>query len=170
MLFLLNCFAFWECKSSCNIVCRKGICILCLGLVCGTYTNLFGQTVPASPPKNPWKYAAYANANMSVGNVRRMLLEMGLRVDVPIGDIVKIGTYPYFCYGEQNGQVTEREWFADVHLQLWHKKRFYGMAFGSVESSNLRRIDFRYLTGGGVGLSGGYDVEIEAEAVVQARV
>lgn len=105
-----------------------------------------------SAPKIIFNYTVWANGNFSIGNVQRILVEAGSKVNVKFGKIVQLATSPYYAYGEQNGNLAERELNTDIHLSLWHEKRVYAIAFADGGVSNLRRIDLRYLGGAGVGL------------------
>lgn len=67
---------------------------------------------------------------------------------------------PRFIYGEvkqknASGEIVrlvqEREPFIEVHVGIFSLRRFYGFAFGTAEESNLRKINFRWTGGGGVG-------------------
>jgi hypothetical protein len=101
--------------------------------------------------KHPFNYQAYLNGNLSIGNVNRVLIQLGNKISYKPNDIFKFAMNPYFAYGEQNGAVAERELFADFNTSVWYKKRFYLLGFTCAEVSNLRKIESRYMGGAGVG-------------------
>jgi Protein of unknown function, DUF481 len=65
---------------------------------------------------------------------------------------IEFGTHPRFEYGEQNGQLAEREYYTDLLTNIFPKNKFYGLIFGVAEKSNLRAINTRIQAGGGVGV------------------
>ena len=129
------------------------IIVFCLILI---RCKLEAQTTKDSLAKKPsftphFNYQAYLNGNLNLGNVNRVLIQLGTKMTYKLDEVFKFNVNPYFAYGEQNGVVAERELFTDFSTNIWHNKRFYLLGFGSAESSNLRKIESRYLGGAGVG-------------------
>jgi hypothetical protein len=84
------------------------------------------------------------------GNVRRDLLVIRSEWTVARGEL-QLDMSPRFSYGNQNGVLAERDFYTDLHLNLWHQRKVYTFALGSAENSNLRGISFRRLAGAGIG-------------------
>ena len=110
-----------------------------------------------------FNYQAYLNGNLSLGNVNRVLIQLGTKTTYKLDEIFKFNLNPYFAYGEQNRVVAERELFTDFSTNVWHNKRWYLLGFGSAEASNLRKIESRYLAGAGVGFK---IVEVKDKAFI----
>lgn len=109
------------------------------------------QDTTKSKFKLQLKYSVWANGNFSLGNVHRMLFDFGAKVDWKTSPWLKMTAGVTFAYGEQQRQVAEREPFGDLHATFNYSKRFYYIAFGSIDASNLRKYDLRWLAAGGVG-------------------
>jgi hypothetical protein len=130
-------------------------------------TSLLGQkesltdTIPKRFQKFMYrhKYKWTNDALWQTGNVERFLYNTSLQF-MYADSMIDYEIKPRFIYGEisqkQNEQVIkgivqEREQSLDLHLGLLSQKRFYGFGFGVIEKSNLRKIEFRWQAGVGVG-------------------
>jgi hypothetical protein len=88
---------------------------------------------------------------LNEGNVSRRLLKV-------MGDftyqnqIVEYALSPQYAYGFQNNQLQENDFLNNFTFSLFHPKTLYFFAFGSTQTSHLRKIDFRWVSGGGIGL------------------
>ncbi|NJL14202.1 MAG: DUF481 domain-containing protein [Microscillaceae bacterium] len=107
------------------------------------------KTSAASPPP-AFQYSFSIQGAFNEGNVSRQLFEFLTHLSYTKG-IVELETNPSFTYGEQNGQLAERDYYGDLNLSLFHERRLYGFAIGIFERSNLRAIRERYYGGGGLG-------------------
>lgn len=105
----------------------------------------------APPPPPVFRYRFSADGTVTAGNVNRALIQLAGAIDYQLSDYFKLSTSPSFVYGKQNGLLAEREWFGDFRTTFRHERRFYYLAFGSFERSNLRQIDRRWTVAGGVG-------------------
>ncbi|TXK49227.1 DUF481 domain-containing protein [Pontibacter qinzhouensis] len=95
-------------------------------------------------------YRFIGDGNFSWGNVDRSLVV--LRTEAVFGGpAITITTNPRFAYGRQNQLLAEREWYTDMNIEVLKQNKIYGFAMGTLERSNLRRIDLRQLAGAGVG-------------------
>jgi hypothetical protein len=96
-------------------------------------------------------YRFMGEGNFSRGNVNRSL--MVLRAEITLnGPAISIATHPRFTYGNQNKLLSERDFFADLFIDVFKERRLYTFGLATVEKSNLRRIDWRQLAGAGIGL------------------
>ena len=93
-----------------------------------------------------------ADGTASTGNVQRLLLQFSSALDWKPNSKFKLSSSPSFVYGKQGGQLTEREFNADLRASLWHQKIVYGLGFVAWERSNLRHINNRWSQGAGVGV------------------
>lgn len=98
-----------------------------------------------------YRYRLTVDGTFTTGNVNRSLFQLATAFDVSVSKLAKLSTNPSFVYGQQNGQLAEREYFADARLTMFYERRLYLLAFGSYERSNLRRILNRYTAAGGLG-------------------
>jgi Protein of unknown function, DUF481 len=103
-----------------------------------------------SKPVNPL-YSIGSDGNFTWGNVDRALWTARGKLEFTTGKILKFGSYPQFVYGTKSGQLLERDWMADIHASFFYQDKVYEMLFGSVEASNLRKIELRYIAGLGAG-------------------
>ena len=95
-------------------------------------------------------YRFIGDGNFTTGNVNRSLLV--LRAEVIFqGPDVNISTNPRFTYGKQNRLLAERDTYVDLIVDVFKKKKVYVFGLGTIERSNLRRINWRRLAGAGVG-------------------
>jgi hypothetical protein len=112
------------------------------------------DSLPKRSPFFSWDslhYRFIGDGNFARGNVNRSL--MVLRAEVIYnGPVVSLATNPRFSYGKQNGVLAERDTYVDLFIDIYKNRRVYGFGLGTVERSNLRKIDLRQLAGGGVGL------------------
>lgn len=109
-------------------------------------------SVSAAAPVTPvFRYRFSADGTLTAGNVSRALLQLASSIDYQLSNYFKLSANPSFVYGQQNGLLAEREWFADFRTTYRHERRLYYLAFGSVERSNLRRINRRLSVAGGAG-------------------
>jgi hypothetical protein len=60
-------------------------------------------------------------------------------------------TNPRFTYGEQKNILAEREWYADLFLDVHEERKVYWFGLGILERSNLRAINLRKMGGAGIG-------------------
>lgn len=96
-------------------------------------------------------YRFAGDGNFSRGNVNRSL--MVVRAEILLhGPVIDIVSHPRFTYGQQNHLLAERDYYADLFVDVFKKKRVYAFSLATVERSNLRRIDWRQLAGVGLGL------------------
>lgn len=114
------------------------------------------DTVKAPPPvasSNPtgFHYKLTADGTVTAGNVSRTLLQLGASLDWAASRFFRFASTPTFAYGKQNGLLNERELLTDFRTTLFQERRFYYLAFGSWERSNLRQIRHRLTSGGGIG-------------------
>lgn len=98
-----------------------------------------------------FRYRFSADGTYNSGNVNRAIAQFGAGLDWDIRKKFKISSSPSFIYGEQSKVVNEREIFADLRTSILHEKRLYYLAFTSIEKSNLRKINVRYIGAGGIG-------------------
>ncbi len=105
------------------------------------------------------KYKWVNDALWQTGNVERFLYNTNFQW-IFNDSLLDFEIKPRFSYGEvtqkQNdkiikGVVQEREQILDLHFGLFSQKKFYGFSFGTLERSNLRKINFRWQTGIGAG-------------------
>ncbi|RDC62026.1 DUF481 domain-containing protein [Adhaeribacter pallidiroseus] len=95
-------------------------------------------------------YRFIGDGNFTRGNVNRSLLV--LRAEITLqGPAVNISTNPRFTYGKQNRLLAERDTYVDLIVDVFKKKKVYVFGLGTIERSNLRRINWRRLAGAGVG-------------------
>lgn len=106
---------------------------------------------PPPPRLRPaFEYQFRTDITFSTGNVDRQLIVLASALSYTKGQI-QLETNPRYAFGEQNGQVAERDFFSDFSLNLWHPRVVYGFGLGILETSNLRAIDMRLLGGLGIG-------------------
>ncbi|MFC0183202.1 Protein of unknown function, DUF481 [Pseudarcicella hirudinis] len=93
------------------------------------------------------------DGNFSSGNLNRKLFGTRFTVNYENpASIVGFFTSPKFQIGSTNDQLQERELFADLNSTLFYTQSdLYGLVFGSYEQSNLRKINYRWMTGIGLG-------------------
>jgi hypothetical protein len=108
------------------------------------------KSVPI-PKQQRFNAKLTADGTINDGNVQRFLFITRLNASLSEG-IFWFSMSPVFTYGETNKKVQEREFFMDVSSTVFYQKRIYGLAFGILETSNLRAIQLRDLVGGGVGI------------------
>lgn len=108
------------------------------------------DTVQSSDPTG-FHYRLTADGTASRGNVDRTLVQLGSSFDWATSRRIRLASSPAFVYGRQNGLLNEREWTADLRTTYLHQRRFYYLAFGAWERSNLRKINHRTTAGAGVG-------------------
>lgn len=106
--------------------------------------------VPASDPTG-FHYKITADGTVTAGNVNRALIQVGSSFDWAVSKLFRFASSPSFAYGRQNQQLNEREFLADFRASYLHERRFYYLAFGATEISNLRKIRNRLTGGAGVG-------------------
>ena len=95
-------------------------------------------------------YRLFGDGSFTQGNVNRSLLV--LRAEVTLGGpVLSIATNPRFSYGQQNGELAERDTYVDLFVDVFKKRKTYVFGLATVEISNLRGIDLRQLAGAGVG-------------------
>lgn len=99
-----------------------------------------------------FKFRMSADGTLTSGNVNRALIQLASGIDWNLNQILKFSSSPTFVYGQQNKQLNEREVFVDFRTTVLYEKTFYYLAFGSLEKSNLRKINQRLIGGAGVGL------------------
>ncbi|MCE6987737.1 DUF481 domain-containing protein [Dyadobacter sp. CY323] len=96
------------------------------------------------------RYRFIGDGNFTRGNVNRTLVV--LRAELTFsGPVINIATNPRFTYGKQNGILAERDSYTDLFVDVFKKHRTYAFGLGAIETSNLRKIDFRLMTGAGIG-------------------
>ena len=98
-----------------------------------------------------YRYRFTADGTITSGNVSRTLLQLTSAIDYSLSNYFKLSSSPSFVYGKQSGILAEREYFADLRTTYRHQKRLYYLAFGSLERSNLRQINYRWTLAGGAG-------------------
>ncbi|WP_019989274.1 DUF481 domain-containing protein [Rudanella lutea] len=119
----------------------------------GVVADSLPDEQPAIPtPISQLRYRLTADGTATRGNVNRFLLQLTAALDLSVSKQFKFSSSPSFVYGRQNALLNEREWFADFRTTYRHEKRLYYLAFGSLEKSNLRKIQNRQIAAGGVGL------------------
>ncbi len=97
-----------------------------------------------------FKYKIALDGTLMTGNVERKLGVF--RTDIAhIDSVFEFAMSPRFAYGEQNGKLAEREYYTDLTAILFPKNKVYALAFGILEQSNLRAIQFRSQAGAGIG-------------------
>ncbi len=105
------------------------------------------------------KYKWVNDAIWQTGNIERFLYNTNFEW-LYVDSLWDYEIKPRFSYGEvtqkQNdelvrGVVQEREQGLDLHLGLFSQRLFYSFGYGTLERSNLRKIDSRWLAGIGVG-------------------
>ena len=105
----------------------------------------------ADPDTASYHLRFTADGTANSGNVNRILLQLTGAIDYDLSKRFKLSTNPSYIYGRQNGTLNEREWFGDLRTTFNYDKRFYYLAFGSLEKSNLRKIRLRFTAAAGVG-------------------
>ncbi len=103
-----------------------------------------------TPAKFRYRFAT--DGTVTSGNVSRTLVQFTSNLDWNLHKIFKLSSSPSFIYGKQNKILAERESFADLRASFLHERKFYYLAFSSIEKSNLRKINHRFVGAGGVGL------------------
>jgi hypothetical protein len=101
-------------------------------------------------PRRIFKYNIALTGSFNEGNVNRKLLAFRSEFSWA-GKVVELDLHPRFSFGEQNGQLAEREPYLDALVNIFHQKKFYTFLATNMEASNLRGITFRWLGGVGVG-------------------
>jgi hypothetical protein len=96
-------------------------------------------------------YRFIGDGNFSWGNVDRSLVILRAEI-ASLGPVVSLTTNPRFTYGRQNQVLAERDIYVDLALDVYREKQIYGFGLATIETSNLRGIDFRRLAGLGIGL------------------
>ncbi len=92
------------------------------------------------------------SSQVNTGNVQRTLFSTTGRFQVRgKSRFYKLYTDANYIYGEKSNVISENDLVWNVNHSFWYEKRFYGIAFGTYEYSNLRGIRNRYLAGVGVG-------------------
>jgi hypothetical protein len=112
-----------------------------------------GDTVRLKQPfiiPDSLHYRFFGDGTFARGNVNRSLVILRTEVNYD-GPVVSLTTNPRFAYGIQNGQLAERELYIDLFVDLYKKRKVYSFGLATLESSNLRGINFRQLAGAGVG-------------------
>ncbi len=108
------------------------------------------KVVIAKPLNRTFKYNVALTGSLNEGNINRKLLAFRSEFSWS-GKLLEFDLHPRFAFGEQNGQLAEREPYIDALLNVFHKSKFYGFLATNMEASNLRGITFRWLGGVGVG-------------------
>ncbi|WP_051296056.1 DUF481 domain-containing protein [Eisenibacter elegans] len=108
------------------------------------------QTQVVKP--NPNLRARFTGRGLATaGNIERILVETGLSLSYERpGSVFSFDMSPRYVYGSQAGVLAERDYSTDLNVGIFHERRFYGIAFGFGEVSNLRKIKLRYLAGAGL--------------------
>ncbi len=112
-----------------------------------------GDTVRLRQPfiiPDSLRYQFFGDGTFARGNVNRSLIILRTEVNYD-GPVVSLATNPRFAYGNQNGELAERELYLDLFVDLYKKRKVYAFGLATLESSNLRGINFRQLAGAGVG-------------------
>jgi hypothetical protein len=105
----------------------------------------------AMPPEEKhWKYHLSLDGNWNKGNVQRQLLIARAEISWK-NSVLDFTAHPRFVYGKQNGLLAERDGFSDLYVNVLHSRKLYGFGLGTIENSNLRSINVRYMGGGGIG-------------------
>ncbi len=110
------------------------------------------DTLPKTRPAiiDSLSYRFIGDGNFTQGNVNRSLLV--LRAEITLqGPAINISTNPRFTYGKQNRLLAERDTYVDLIVDVFKKRKVYVFGLGTIERSNLRRIDWRRLAGAGIG-------------------
>jgi len=108
--------------------------------------NIFAQQ-DSTTFKPKINYKTGVSGMINSGNIERQLLRLNSSVECLLSPIFKFSSSPMWMYGQQNGNITEREYAFDVHTALFYQKKMYGIGFGEMEISRLRKIQHRYLGG-----------------------
>jgi hypothetical protein len=95
-------------------------------------------------------YRLAGDGTFSRGNVNRSLAVLRGELNYD-GPVVALSTSPRFAYGQQNGLLAERDFYVDLFVDLYKKRKVYTFGLGTLETSNLRGIKLRQLAGAGVG-------------------
>jgi Protein of unknown function, DUF481 len=114
-------------------------------------TEAVKDTKPKIPPQT-MLFRAGLNGDYQTGNVDRVLIkaQTGLEYEHP-NSIVGFNTSPRFAYGTINNGLKEKELFVDLNMTFYaYQRKLYYLIFGIAETSNLRKINSRFL--GGVSL------------------
>ncbi|TAF63446.1 MAG: DUF481 domain-containing protein [Cytophagales bacterium] len=116
---------------------------------------LFGLSIPflakAQDQPKPFKVAFNSSGSVSTGNVNRLLIDNRLTMSYTDSKWIDVGLSPYYRYGEIDSLLLENELGADLAFSTPANSRVYALGFGSAETSNLRKIDYRVLGGLGAG-------------------
>ncbi|MCU0446072.1 MAG: DUF481 domain-containing protein [Microscillaceae bacterium] len=111
---------------------------------------LRAHTRPPVSVRPAFLYRISTDATFSSGNVNRELVVLASSWSYTKG-LFSLEMNPRYAYGEQNGNVAERDFFTDFNFDVFHPKSVYGFGLGILETSNLRAIDLRLLGGLGIG-------------------
>ncbi len=117
--------------------------------------SLLASTRDSLPKSRPaivdsLSYRFIGDGNFTRGNINRSLLV--LRAEITLqGPAVNISTNPRFTYGKQNRLLAERDTYVDLIVDVFKKRKVYVFGLGTIERSNLRRINWRRLAGAGIG-------------------
>jgi Protein of unknown function, DUF481 len=100
-----------------------------------------------------WYYSVSLDGTASSGNVNRQLLNFKTTLNFETKKhIFGFYTSPKFQFGTNADILQEREIFLDLNTTLFYlQSDVYGLAFGTFEQSNIRKINTRYNIGFGVG-------------------
>lgn len=117
------------------------------------------QSLPATAtptdtiPLGKLTYSLGLEGDFRRGNLQRDLYTArGTLEYVPKRAWLGFYTSPRYSYGKTAGLLQEDELFVDLNATAFYARSdVYGLAFGVVERSNLRKIDRRLYGGAGVG-------------------
>jgi hypothetical protein len=110
------------------------------------------EEAPQDDTPAKFKFRLSADGTYTSGNVNRALMQLASGIDWNLDKLLKLSSSPSFIYGQQNKQVNEREFFADLRTTILYDKTLYYLAFGSFEKSNLRKINDRLIGAAGIGI------------------
>lgn len=103
-----------------------------------------------SPPPPKLKTSLNITGALSDGNVNRRLINISSNF-AHQGDLMEYNLSPQYSYGIQNGELREDDFLGAFAFNVFQKRVVYLLGFGSIQTSNLRKINFRWESGGGVG-------------------
>lgn len=103
-----------------------------------------------SPPPPKLKSSLNITGALSDGNVNRRLINISSDFSHK-GDLMEYNLSPQYSYGFQNGELREDDFLGIFALNVFQKSVVYILGFGSAQTSNLRKINFRWESGGGIG-------------------
>jgi len=97
-----------------------------------------------------FKTSLNLTGTLSDGNVNRQLINISSSFSYE-NSLMEYSFSPQYSYGIQEGDLREDDFLGTFAFNVFQQNVVYVLGFGSVQTSHLRRINFRWESGGGVG-------------------